>query len=1153
MLNKELFVEDPTLRDIPNLGVAKLGSPDTQQEWDTLQYELSHFVCDGAYAHGLDHILGSYLTSLSAAQQPAAWVSGFYGSGKSHFLRVLEHLWLNTALPDGSSARGLVNSPESVALSLRELDSAGKRNGGVWAAAGTMGAGASGSAKLAFLRILFLAAKLPPSYPAARFVIWLRQQGLEDRVSEHVEAAGKSFETELRNMYVSPFLATAVMESIPGIADSTQAVRQLLKMQYPQVEDVTNDELLAAMDDVMQLMSSKPDARPCTLVILDELQQYIGMDSVRTADVQEIVEAVQSQFGSLVTFVAAGQSAMGFHPQLQKLQGRFTTRVEFADTDVDSVVRQVILRKKPDAVPVLKAELDRVAGEISRHLQGTKLAPLADDEKDIVADYPILPTRRRFWEHVLRAIDIGGTAAQLRTQLRTVQEAAKYVAEDKVGVVVPADFIYEQQAIGMLYAGVLTRDAHETIEGLRDGSPDGGIAHRIAATVFLLTQLKQANADLGMRAAADTISDLLVSDLSAGSGDLRRTVEATLEKLVDQGALTPADGEYSLQTPESAEWVKEFRARERALRGEAPRLAAMRSAELQKALQRHLGSLMVTQGDYKVSRKGRLHLGQDAPRLDDEMIPVWVRDEWDVSLKAAEQEAVRRGPDDPMVHLLLSKEDAQAVSDELVKLAAASDTLDARSMPTTDEGVRARAGIDTIRQGAQARVEEALRNTVNNGKVFLSGGREFTDSSPKTSVEAALRAAAERLYPKFSIADNPAWGAVVRKAAEKGAEALQSVGWDEDPEKQPVCSAVLDYVGAGKRGAEVRQYFGAAPYGWPQDAVDGALMVLANSAVDILRVEQNGVAVKAGQVNQASLGKVDFRRQSVAVSPTARIELRGLFQKAGIQCKSGDEVAGLGQYLQHLKELALRAGGEAPRPAVPNTDVVGGVQSLSGNEQLMDAWSRRDELDRLRVEWQRRAAEISSRMTRWAKLERLTRMAMSVDAVVEASNQMQSIVEQRSLLDDPDTTSELLQRITAAVRDEIRRQHDLFAGARQSGVDELLGVDEFQAIPKERWQAIVAQCGLGPLPELQLGNDDEILRELEVHPLGVWHDLIAGMRQRIEDARELLAKELEPKTERFVPPSRTLKSEADVDAYLADMKTQLMKHVAAGNPVIVSR
>jgi len=1153
MLNKELFVEDPTLRDIPNLGVAKLGKPDSPQEWETLQFELSHFVCDGAYAHGLDRILSSYLTSLSAAQQPAAWVSGFYGSGKSHFLRVLEHLWLNTSLPDGSGARGLVNSPEDIALHLRELDNAGKRAGGVWAAAGTMGAGASGSARLAFLRILFLAAELPASYPAARFVIWLRQQGLEDRVRQHVEEAGKSFDTELRNMYVSPFLATAVMESVPGIADTTQAVRQLLKEQYPQAEDVTNDELLAAMDDVMQLMSTKPDARPCTLVILDELQQYIGMDSVRTADVQEIVEAVQSQFGSLVTFVAAGQSAMGSHPQLQKLQGRFTTRVEFADTDVDSVVRQVILRKKPDAVPTLKAELDRAVGEISRHLQGTKLAPLDGDDKDLVADYPLLPTRRRFWEHVLRAIDTGGTASQLRTQLRIVQEAAKFVAEDKVGIVVPADFIYEQQATGMLYAGVLTRDAHETIEGLRDGSPDGGIAHRVAAIVFLLNQLKQANPNLGVRSAADTISDLLVSDLSGG-GDLRRSVESTLKKLVDQGALTAAGDEYNLETPESAEWMKDFRARSTAMKGEAPRLVGMRSAELQKALQRHLGSLMVTQGDYKVSRKGRLHLGQGAPKLDDEMLPVWVRDEWEVSLKAAEQEAIRRGPDDPLVHLLLPKEDAQAISEELVKLAAASDTLDARAMPTTDEGVRARAGIETIRQGAQARVEEGLRNAVNSSRVFLSGGREFTDSSPKTSVEAALRAAAERVYPKFGMADNAAWASVVAKAPDVGGDALRLVDWDGTPESQPVCAAVMSFIGGGKRGQEIVQQFESAPYGWPRDAIDAALLVLSNSNVDLLRVEQNGLQVKASQLNRTSIGKSDFKPQSGGpVAPERRIELRKLFQDAGISCKAGDETAGLGQYLQFLKQLAQRAGGEPPRPTVPDAPVIVGIQSLSGNEQLNEAWSQREQLDGLRLDWQRRATEADKRMTRWERLDRLTRLAMSLPAVAEASTQMQSIIAQRSLLDEPDATVELLQRVASVLRDEIRKQFDRYSEARQSGVDELFEVEEFKTVPTERQRVIVEQCGLGPLAELQLETDDEILRELEQRPLRVWRDLIAGMRQRIEDARELLAKELEPKTVKFVPPSRTLKSEGEVDAYLADVKTEVMKHVAAGNPVIVSR
>ncbi|MEJ7793506.1 MAG: DUF6569 family protein [Gaiellaceae bacterium] len=89
--NRELFYRDPTGTRIPNDGVAKVFRPTTTDQWDVLQWELKSFVCEGEYARGLERILGSFLTNLNAsqAQQPAVWVSGFYGSGKSHLVRCL--------------------------------------------------------------------------------------------------------------------------------------------------------------------------------------------------------------------------------------------------------------------------------------------------------------------------------------------------------------------------------------------------------------------------------------------------------------------------------------------------------------------------------------------------------------------------------------------------------------------------------------------------------------------------------------------------------------------------------------------------------------------------------------------------------------------------------------------------------------------------------------------------------------------------------------------------------------------------------------------------------------------------------------------------------------------------------------------------------
>ena len=106
-------------------------------EWDVLRWELQSFVCDGQYARGLERILDSFLRNLGQAQQPAAWVSGFYGSGKSHLVRVLEYLWRDVELPDGERARDLVTLTDDVRDNLTELSTAGKRLGGLWSAAAT--------------------------------------------------------------------------------------------------------------------------------------------------------------------------------------------------------------------------------------------------------------------------------------------------------------------------------------------------------------------------------------------------------------------------------------------------------------------------------------------------------------------------------------------------------------------------------------------------------------------------------------------------------------------------------------------------------------------------------------------------------------------------------------------------------------------------------------------------------------------------------------------------------------------------------------------------------------------------------------------------------------------------------------------------------
>ena len=125
--NKEVFQTDPTSRKLLNEGVSSnnLDSSDSKQ-LDTLRYELETFVCEGQYHQGIERILTSFLTSFGRGDTPGTWVSGFFGSGKSHMVKILRFLWEDFKFPDGASARGLANLPEDIAAHLKELDNLGK-------------------------------------------------------------------------------------------------------------------------------------------------------------------------------------------------------------------------------------------------------------------------------------------------------------------------------------------------------------------------------------------------------------------------------------------------------------------------------------------------------------------------------------------------------------------------------------------------------------------------------------------------------------------------------------------------------------------------------------------------------------------------------------------------------------------------------------------------------------------------------------------------------------------------------------------------------------------------------------------------------------------------------------------------------------------
>ena len=170
---------------------------------------------------------------------------------------------------------------------------------------------------------------------------------------------------------MSPLIARALLAADPHFAGSEKEAQAALRAQFPKPADITTDELAGTLEDAL----APGGGMPCTAVILDEVQQYIGEDTGRSCVVQEVVEACSKRFGDRLLFLGTGQTALSGTPALQRLQGRFTVNVELSDQDVETVIRRVVLAKRPDRAGEVRAALDASAGEIDRHLIGTRIAP----------------------------------------------------------------------------------------------------------------------------------------------------------------------------------------------------------------------------------------------------------------------------------------------------------------------------------------------------------------------------------------------------------------------------------------------------------------------------------------------------------------------------------------------------------------------------------------------------------------------------------------------------------------------------------------------------------------------------------------------------------------------------------------------------------
>lgn len=1139
--------------DVRKFGLANNGQARIDHNAE-LAKELKMFVCDGEYGKALDRILASYLGNLEKSRQAAAWVSGFYGSGKSHLLKMLGHLWVNTETNEGP-ARTLVSSlPDSVQASLRELDIvAERRKVGRFAAMGTLPAGNSDMVFATILSVILRAKGLPEQIHLANFVLWLREQGHEDAVRKAVADKGKEWNAELNNLYVSPIFPEVLLRLDPTLGKTVQDVRLTVREQYKVLNsDLTADQFVTSLKRVL---ADAQGQLPVGIVILDEVQAYIADNPDRAQKVTDAAELFMTKLDNRIMLVGAGQSALSTStPNLIKLRDRFMLTVQLSDADVETVTRKVLLTKKPAAESAVKELFNKHAGEINGLLSGTRLQWVAEDERHAVTDYPLLPQQRRFWERALRSIDPAGTNAQLRSQLRNLLDALVSVADAELGALIPGDKLFELMSGSMLNTGILQNELNERIKKLNNGKPEGVLRSRIAGLVFLINRLpREAGLDDGIRPNEQMIGDLLLTDLNGDTRGFREDVKKQLAWMADKAELMKIDGEYRIQTRQGAEWNARFNEKVAAFNSSND-VHLERDRLFKAAVSKAVDSIRLVQGAAKERRSLVAHYSVTPPDKSIEGVVVWARDEWSVAAGSVLGEAQQRPQDDPVIHLFIPKRDADNLKGLIVQSLAANSVIASMGTQSTPEGREASQAMSARLEDLQQRLGVTVQQIMQATKLYRGKGVEVGVAKLEDALLSTAQLSLDALYPRFGQADSEKWGLVQQRIKQSSDEPFQPVGHPGDLRQHPVCIAVLTHVGeagaSGTTGTAVRKHFRAPPYGWPNDAIDAALMGLLRDGVFVGR--KNGVPVHFREVDLTAIPQITFIAESMPVTPAERVKLRGILNAEGlVNVPPGKGEEFIAPYFVALRELAAYRESEPGMPPGLEVPMAEAILATSGGHQVKALLAEGDAIKQLAAKAKARKAAIDAVKPLLDEVIALRNVADAVPSLKEHLAELSHILTTRAAADSKAGIETLRRDLEAGLRKALKGANTTCETKYAEACKRLAESDVWQKLPEAERVRLHLLHGFEAPRSDEPSDLRSLVASLASRPLSQRNAEAYGYAGKVDSLLREAAHILEPKAQTISVDRRLLKTPEDLQAWLKDTEAKLSEALKKG-PVNLS-
>ena len=526
-----------------------------------LRTDLTEYVLTDAlvreFARVLEPVVDSARPAGGETDRVGIWVSGFFGSGKSHFSKLVGHLLANTTV-EGDTARELFArllhaGPQSDER-IRELfQEAANYQLACHLVPFDITALHSDAAEtnvgLTFLRALYESVGLSrvPSFAECEFE--LRSAGLDDQlVVLYQQKCSKSWaEDKHVAALATGVFAECLAELLPHRYASPEAARHSLQLGMAQDAGLNIDEAVDRLLRWLDAEQQRVGRSPLRLMfVADEVGAWAGRNLDRIEQVRSFVETLGRKGRGRLWLLATSQEKLSSVVQnaptgggqqerelLQRLEARFQTNVHLESSEVGAILEERILRKKPHAVPALEGlwtsheeQLRDVAESPGLELGANYPRPERDA---FVKDYPFLPYQ------LAAAADIFGNmrgmkvSSGARSMLGVAFDATRALADQELGAVVSWDQIFDSAnrdnefadeqylgSQGLTYLGTADRDV--TDAPLHPPS-------RLLKTLWLVQHTER------IPRTPRNLARLLVDDLDVDVLQLERDVETTLDAL----------------------------------------------------------------------------------------------------------------------------------------------------------------------------------------------------------------------------------------------------------------------------------------------------------------------------------------------------------------------------------------------------------------------------------------------------------------------------------------------------------------------------------------------------------------------------------------------------------------------------------------------